>query len=27
VERFTLFSSHLARDQAHYTAEAEYALA
>jgi 2'-5' RNA ligase len=27
VERFTLFSSHLARDQAHYTAEADYALA
>ncbi|MFQ3622753.1 MAG: RNA 2',3'-cyclic phosphodiesterase [Acetobacteraceae bacterium] len=27
VERFTLFSSHLAREQAHYTAEADYALA
>lgn len=27
VERFTLFSSHLAKDQAHYTAEADYALA
>jgi 2'-5' RNA ligase len=27
VERFTLFSSHLARAQAHYTAEADYALA
>lgn len=27
VERFTLFSSHLARDQAHYTAEADYVLA
>ncbi len=26
VERFTLFSSHLGKDQAHYTAEADYAL-